>query len=287
LLPPRARLRHLGRPAHPLVDGQRVGLAAAAVHGEHELRLDLLIQQALGCHLLQFGHELAVLSCCQPGGGKGSHDLHAQQVQVLGLLVQPGQGGQVRERPPAPQGQRCLQIPHAFGWISELPAVLQEPLGALHAGAVAEIKEITGRLGADSGPAAQDATQVRNVVLQGSAGRRGCGLTPHGLNQPVEADGLAMMQRQSGQYGLAPQPVHRARLAIHDYINWPQKPYLHETRLQRRKARVTAEQMHAKGRSHVRNNAASREADLAGRWRAGRDGGLLVLNASQVCQYTL
>lgn len=161
---------------------------------------------------------------------------------MLGLLVQPGQAGQVRERRPAPQGQRGLQVPHAVGGISELPAVPQQPLGALHIGAVAEIKEITGRLGTDSGPAAQDATQIRNVVLQGRACRRGGGLTPHGLHQPVEADGLAMMQRQRGQYGLAPQPGHRARLAIHDYINWPQKPYLHETRLQRRKASVKAEQ---------------------------------------------
>jgi hypothetical protein len=54
-----------------------------------------------------------MLSAREPGFGQGQLDLHAEQLQPLGLLLQPGQAGQVRQRPPAPQPQRGLQQPRA------------------------------------------------------------------------------------------------------------------------------------------------------------------------------
>ncbi len=42
----------------------RVGLAAAAVQREHQLGVNLLIQRAIGRHLLQIGYQLLML----PGG---------------------------------------------------------------------------------------------------------------------------------------------------------------------------------------------------------------------------
>ena len=99
--------------AQPVVGGQRISLPAAAVQRQHELRVDLLVQRALGRELFQIGHQRQMLSTREPGLGQGQPDLHGEQLQPLRLLLQPGQAGQVRQRLPAPQRQRGLQQPRA------------------------------------------------------------------------------------------------------------------------------------------------------------------------------
>ena len=85
-----------------LVHGQRVGLPPAAVERRHQLGVDLLVERVVRGHLLELGYQLPVLPGVQPGLGQRVPDLLAKQVQPVRLLLQPGQPGQVGQRPAAP-----------------------------------------------------------------------------------------------------------------------------------------------------------------------------------------
>ena len=165
----------------------------------------------------------------QPGLEPGPPDLRAEQFETLGLLLQPGQASQVRQRRPAPQGQRVLQLPRAVDRISRFPAPPQEPLGDLHVSAVtAEFQGVAGRPRPDHCLAAQDPAQIRHVMLQRVQRGRRRGIAPDGFHELAGADDLAAMQRQGGQHRLTPQPAHRPRLAVHHDINRPKQPHLHD-----------------------------------------------------------
>jgi hypothetical protein len=213
----------------PLVGGERVGLAPAAVQRQHQLGVDLFIQRVLGHHLFQVGHQLRMLSGREPRLGQAPPDLLVQQVQPSRLFLQPGQSRDVRQRAPAPQRQRLAQVPGTARGISRLGALPQEPLGQLHIGAViTQVQNVAGRAGEDRGLAAQDTAQVRHVTLQRVQRGRRCGLAPHDIHQAVGADGLAVMQRQGGEDGLPPQAAHRPRPTVPHDINRPKQPYSHD-----------------------------------------------------------
>ena len=114
--------------------------------------MDLLVERVVGGHLLEFGYQLPVLPGVQPRLGQHVPDLLAEQVQPLRLLFQPGQPGQVGQRPAAPQGERLAQVRGRAARVGGLRALAQQPLSQLHVGAIlAEIEQVTGRAGDDGG----------------------------------------------------------------------------------------------------------------------------------------
>ena len=178
--------------------------------------MDLLVERMVGRRLLQLGYQLPVFPGGQPRVGQRVPDLLAEQFQPPRLLFQPGQPGQVGQRPPAPQGQRLPQVRGRAGRVRGLRALAEQPLGQQHVGAVvAEVQQVTGRPGHDGG-LAEHGTQVRDVALQ-RVQRGGRGLAPDRVDQAAGSDDLAGVQGQGGQDGLPPQPADRQHLAaVHD-----------------------------------------------------------------------
>ena len=175
--------------------------------------MDPLVQRVVGHHLLQLGNKPGVLSRRQPGLRQFLPDPHLEQVQALRLRRQPGQFRDIGQRPAPPQRQRVLQVPHRAGRVGGLRALLQEPFGHLHVGAVAgELQDVTGRPGEDRGLGPQNAAQVGHVSLQTVHRGRGRVLPPDRVGELVGADDPAAVKRQNGQHRLAPQAVHRPRL---------------------------------------------------------------------------
>ena len=89
---------------------QRVGLAAAAVEREHQLRVQPLAPRVLAGELLELADELGVT----PGGevGLDAH-LHGREVllfQARDLSRRERRRGELGERRPAPQLQRLAQL---------------------------------------------------------------------------------------------------------------------------------------------------------------------------------
>ena len=57
------------------------------------------------------------------------------------------------------------------------------------------------------------------MALQRIAGGRGRGFAPYGIDQLVDADEIAVLQRQGCQHGLASQAVIGPGLAIDDHVD--------------------------------------------------------------------
>ena len=97
------------RAAQPVECGQRIGLTATAIERQHEVGPDVLIQRIIGHHPLQLRHQGDMLSGGEPGSEPGPLHLYVQEIQTFRLLLQPGQAGEVSQRPPAPERQRGLE----------------------------------------------------------------------------------------------------------------------------------------------------------------------------------
>ena len=98
-----AQLRgeHLPR---ALVHRERVGPAAGAVQGEHELCPEPFVQRISAGQRLQIGKHLAVLAQCQPGLQRGVHDGRSQPLQPRRLASQRlGKGQSLQNRLGAPE----------------------------------------------------------------------------------------------------------------------------------------------------------------------------------------
>ena len=98
---------HLARVAVGL---QRVGLAAAAIQREHQLRVQPLAPRVLAGELLKLADQFGVA----PGGevGLDAH-LHGREVLLLqarDLSRRERRGGELGQRRPPPQPQRLAQL---------------------------------------------------------------------------------------------------------------------------------------------------------------------------------
>ena len=78
----------------------------------------MLIERAVGHHLLQLRHQRGMLPGRQPGREPGLLDLYVQQIQAVRLLLHPGQAGEVRQGAAPPERQRILQPQRTAGRIS-------------------------------------------------------------------------------------------------------------------------------------------------------------------------
>ena len=178
--------------------------------------------------LLQLRHQVGVLAECQPGLGQRVHHLQPQIGQPLGLPAQSGQGGQVRQRLPAPQRQRRPQLHGALGRITSLPAQLDQPLRTLQVGGLgAEVEQVSRPARDDRGTTAEHPAQVRHMALQCVGGGRWRAVVPDDVHEPSQADDLACVEAERGEHGLAPKTCHRAHHAVYQDIDRAEKPYLH------------------------------------------------------------
>jgi len=85
-------------------------------------------EEVVGRRLLKLGYQLPVLPGGQPRVGQRVPDLLAEQVQPPRLQFQPGQPGQVGQRPTAPQGQRLPQVRGRADRVGGLRALAEQPL---------------------------------------------------------------------------------------------------------------------------------------------------------------
>ncbi len=98
--------------AQPPVRGDRFPLSAVAVQGEHQLRVQVLVEGVLSDEPFQPGDQRGVLTDGQPGFGERSFGLQPQTFQVLRLLLKPGRSGHVGQRWAPPQRHRGRQMLH-------------------------------------------------------------------------------------------------------------------------------------------------------------------------------
>ena len=105
--------------AQPLVGGERVGLAPAAVQRQHQLGVDLLIQRVIGHHRGQVGHDLLVPAQRQQHVGAlfGGGGAQLAKPDPLGLGERPGDPG---EGDATPQRERGVERGHRAGRVARL-----------------------------------------------------------------------------------------------------------------------------------------------------------------------
>ena len=98
---------HLARVAVGL---QRVGLAAAAVQREHQLRVQPLAPRVLAGELLELADQLGVAPGGQVGLDAHLHGREALLLQPRDLGRRERRRGELGQRRPAPQLQRLAQL---------------------------------------------------------------------------------------------------------------------------------------------------------------------------------
>ncbi len=213
----------------PLESGQRVRLPAAPVKREHQLRADLLIQRVFGGQFLKLGQQLRMLADREPGLSQRPLDRQLQHVQPLGLALQPDQAGDVRQRPPAPEFGRRLQlltpsagscacVPWRRSRSATWTSVPPSPRSRTYPGGRATITDFPGRTMAEIG----------DVALQGVRRRRRNRRSPDRIDQLIGPDDLAGPQRERGQHRSTAESRHRLGGAIHHDVDRSKQAYLHD-----------------------------------------------------------
>ena len=91
-------------------DAQRVGLAAAAVEGDHQPPGEALAQRVLVDRVLELGHRLAVAAEREQGVEPGLERLQAQLVPPHRRRARPVLVGDVGEHRTAPLGEPGLEV---------------------------------------------------------------------------------------------------------------------------------------------------------------------------------
>ena len=196
------------QPADPLVSGEGLGLAAAAVQGEHGLAVESLPLGVFGDQAFEFGDELGV-----PAEPQVEVDAVFQGPEPF--LGEPGDG-----RVPQPVAGDAVQggsAPVGEGLGERGGGFLQPPLGLGGGGVgdqVAEDGEVEGAggwgepvavgLGAEVGVAGEGAAQPQDVGLDGGAGVAGRVLVPERGGELGDGDGAAGFQEQGGEQGALP-----------------------------------------------------------------------------------
>ena len=139
--------------AHVLEGGQRVGLPAAAVQAQHELRVELLLQRMRRGQLAEFGHDLAMPAEVQVGVDPGDQRLHPLVLDGRHLAVPQQLRRHVGQRLAAPQRERLAQQVRRFRPAASLGRGVatrsqhaERPYVQL---AVLDRDQVTGRLGLD------------------------------------------------------------------------------------------------------------------------------------------
>ncbi len=198
-LEPELLHEHLAR---LVVDAQRLGLAARAVEGDHELGPESLAQRMLRDERLQFRDELGV-----PAGRKLRLDpiLGRGQTQLLEprrLGPRKGRVAEVHERRPAPEADRVPQLLRCLRRRATSkvgPRLLDhslEPIGVQLLGLDAEQ---VARAASDEQIGLQQLAQLRDAVLDDLPGRWRRIALPELVDQAIARDDLVCMQEEDRQ----------------------------------------------------------------------------------------
>ncbi len=211
------------------VGGERVGLAAGPVEGQHQLGPQPLSLRVRRGQTLQLGHQLArpprlefdlvqILEACQPE------------------LAQPGNGmlserlvRELRERRTPPQHQRLAELRHRGG----VARACQAPAFGDQALEPVRVDLVGGRAQPVSGPgrlehvAAQHLPQLRHVHPHDLSGRLGRALGPQLVDETIDRYDLVSVQQEDRKQGALARASQCDRAAIPLDFERSQHPKLH------------------------------------------------------------
>ena len=190
--------------ARARVHAQRVGLAAAAVQGDHQAAGEPLAQRVLVGRALQLADGLAVTAEGEEGVEAGLQRLQAQLVPAHRGRPGPLLVDDVGEGRTVPLGQTGLDVRQgAVGVGAERGAGLGDAV--LEAGGVEDAavdgQHVAGPLPAQQLRVAERPAQQRDVALQRVHGRGRRFAGPHVVDQAVDGDDLSADERQAGEHG--------------------------------------------------------------------------------------
>ena len=182
---------------HALVGGQRVGLATGRRERRDQLRGEPLVQRMLRAQGLELSHQAVAVA---------EREIRRDTIRQRGQLeiLQARRGGrreavvdEVRERRPAPQGQRLAQqLALALG-IGAGAGVGDETLEVIRVDL--HVEPVAARRGRDQAAVAERAPQPRDERLQGVhlVGREV--LLPQRVDEPAGAHRASRLEREAGQ----------------------------------------------------------------------------------------
>ncbi len=209
---------------HVPVGGEGVGLPAAAVQTQHQLRMELLLQRMSHDQLAQFRHDLTVPAQVQVGVDPRDQRLQPLVFDVRNLVVPQQPRGHVGERLASPQPERLPQqagrlrpgcglggCVAARGERAELADVEL---------AVVDLDQVTGRPRLDQAGTgwAQRRAQALNSTVQRAPRTRRWLAFPQHLGESVQADHSPGAQQQRRQQHALPGCRHgHMPRAVTDY----------------------------------------------------------------------
>ena len=181
---------------------ERLYLAPRPVEREHELFAQSLACRMLSYERLELGDQLSVMAERQVGLGAVLERDQAQLLQPSCLVLRKGLVGEVRQRRPAPQGERGgqrLVRTSGVAVVERLTSLVREspePVGVQ--GAAVELQCVTPTA-RDEHAVAERLAQARDVYLDrlGRPVRRP--LAPQLVHDPVNGDDLAAVDQQDRQ----------------------------------------------------------------------------------------
>ena len=184
------------------VGPERVRLPARAVEREHELRARPLAQRLRVDDGLQLGHELDVAAEREIGVDPFLQRHESKLLEPRDLCLREGLVGEVGERRPAPERERLAESRRRTRCIpggQALPAFVCEPREAVHVHSRRiELEHVAGRAPGDR-LRPERLTQLRDVHLHRVRGRVWRLARPEDLDQLIDGDDAARLERQCCQ----------------------------------------------------------------------------------------
>ena len=203
--------------ARSRVHAQRIGLAAAAVQGDHQAAGEPLAQRVLVGRALQLADRLAVAAEGEEGVEARLQGFQAQLVPAHRGRPGPLLVDDVGERRTVPLGQTRLDVEERRARV-----VVQRGAGlgdaVLEAGGVDDVavdgQHVPRSLPAQQLGVAERPAEQRDVALQRVHGRRRRFARPDVVDQPVDGHDLSADERQPGEHGPLPGTAEGRRLAV-------------------------------------------------------------------------
>lgn len=178
------------------VDVKALGLAAAAVEGEHQLRPEALTVRVVGDQRLELGDEAEVSGERELGVDPLLDRCETELLQPLGFDPRKSLELEIGERPPTPELLGCAERDRCGGWIAagkRLAAFRGQPLEPLQVELPRlDPEQVAGRPRDQTGlvrrQRAQELAKPRDVVVEGVLGRVQALVGEELADQPLTRD---------------------------------------------------------------------------------------------------